>query len=337
MMPKNIFLIVLLGFTLTVGSSGVAASQNPQEILESSLKAQLHLSWTGVSRVEAFQEGENVILVTQIVHQPQLFHFVKYLEPSMLRGRIIFDDGVYARNYVPGKNKLSISPSFNSLEAGKKQIENLALLLKNYQVSASPGGALLNRPVIKISLDPLYPGNPRMVIWVDEETHFPLKRERYSAEGKLINVTTFMSLEFPNQVDSQKLMEGLSLKLKEKPLPPQSLALTMEEVKKQAKFDVSLPRYLPPGYSVRETRLLEEGKLVKLTYTNGLGVVCLFQRPRAHVKMRYYSRVKFGQMGAQFREKGISRTLVWTRENITYVLIGDISRDELNRIALSIE
>jgi negative regulator of sigma E activity len=216
-------------------------------------------------------------------------------------------------------------------------MENLSLLLQNYQVSVQPGGEILGHQVDKVALRPLYPGNPTLVLWVDTETSFPLRRERYNPHGELTSWTEFVSLEFSAPMDREKLVQGLPEDVEQAMLASPPVSLDLEEVQSQARFSVLIPEYVPPGYTFREALLLEEGRTIKLTYTNGLGVICLFQRPRAEVKMRYYTEIRVGKMGVQFRERGISRTLVWARNGVTYVLIGDVSREELGKMAASIQ
>jgi len=100
-------------------------------------------------------------------------------------------------------------------------------------------------------------------------------------------------------------------------------------MKRKIRFPVSIPHYLPAGYEFQEAVLLFEGRAVKLTYTNGLGVICLFQMP-PNIKWRGYPEMIFKDfVGAH--------PLVWKKRGRTLVLIADISRKELVKIKQSVK
>jgi len=103
------------------------------------------------------------------------------------------------------------------------------------------------------------------------------------------------------------------------------------------KFPLKVPEYLPPGYVLQGSSLVHEGIAVKLTYTNGLGVICFFQRPRANIKMENFERLRFGSLEGRIRVGEDEKTLVWNKSGMTFVLMSDISKEELRRIAESVK
>ncbi len=102
-------------------------------------------------------------------------------------------------------------------------------------------------------------------------------------------------------------------------------------------FPLKVPEYLPPGYVLQGASLVDEGISVKLTYTNGLGVICLFQRPRANIKMENFQRLRFGSLEGRIKMGEGEKTFVWNKSGMTFVLIGDILETELRRIVESVK
>ncbi len=82
---------------------------------------------------------------------------------------------------------------------------------------------------------------------------------------------------------------------------------------------------------------MEEGIATKLTYTDGLGVICFFQRPRANIIMRNFQRLMFGSLEAKIRVGEDEKTLVWNKSGMTFVLMSDVSKEELRKIAESVK
>jgi len=191
-------------------------------------------------------------------------------------------------------------------------------------ISQLPDEEIAGRGVYVISLLPQYSGNPGLKIWIDKETFLPLKQERRSSEGKLTFSSQFVEIHFDKKL-SREEFNDIPKSVKDRGfLPPHQVISDIEELKKISKFSLSFPRYLPSGYSFQEGVLLNGGQRVALTYTNGLETIVLFQSSPINLKIDDDREMPFG-------------TKFWTDKRKTFVLIANISEEELTKIVKSIE
>ena len=78
-------------------------------------------------------------------------------------------------------------------------------------------------------------------------------------------------------------------------------------------------------------------RAVKLIYTNGLEVIVLFQTPRMNIRMGHHRFIHSGNLRIRLREGPHGKTLVWDREEKTFILMGEVTLKELIKVASSIE
>jgi len=309
----------------------------PQEILSRSLEAQFELDLEGIKKTEFHTHQKDYILTARFIRLGPDFSYLLYLSPSKLKGRMILDDGTSRKDYIPLKKKLRIYPSLNSSLMQQRRRENLKLLLTNYTISRQPDEFILGRPSYVIFFIPRYPGNPRLNIWVDKRTYLPLRKERYNAEGKMIASSSFVPFNLRKEFFRESAYQSARRILGEERAPAFPLFYTLQEIGRIVKFRLKVPEYLPPGYILQGASLVDEGMAAKLTYTDGLGVICFFQRSRANIKMRNFQRLRFGSLGGKIRVGEDEKTLVWNKSGMTFVLMSDISKEELRRIAESVK
>ncbi len=106
-------------------------------------------------------------------------------------------------------------------------------------------------------------------------------------------------------------------------------------MREKSRFPLSFPRYLPKGYDFQEATLLNGGKRVALIYSNGLQTIVFFQSLPVNLRMK--SRGDMPLKEALERLHSLVKIKFWTEKGKTFVLIGDISEEELTKIAQSIE
>ena len=192
----------------------------------------------------------------------------------------------------------------------------------NYKILRLLDGYILGRPVYVISLIPTHSGNPRRKVWIDKETYLALKEENYDWKGKLVSAFYYTEIHFNRRFSKEKLYQDFPRRPLKKPLFSRERFLSLKDLKGKIRFPVSIPHYLPPGYEFQEAVLLFKGRVLKLTYTNGIGVICLSQMP-SNIRLKGYF------------EGG--HPLVWRRGGKTFDLRGNTSPKELTKIAQSVK
>ncbi len=332
-----VFLSVFVFLSCTLGWVYPTWGIEPHEILSRSLEAQCQLDLEGIKRTEFHTGRENSVLTAGFIRLGRDFSYLLYVSPSRLKGRMVLDDGSSRKDYIPDEKKLRVYPSLNSRSMQQERQNNLNLLAANYTISRQRDEFILGRPSYVISVMPKSPGNPRLDIWIDKKTYFPLKKQRYNAEGKLIVSSSFIPFDLRKEVFRERVYQSVRrIRGKRKAvLSPRSY--TLDEVGRMVKYHLGVPEYLPRGYILRGVDLLDEGKTAKLTYTDGLGVICLFQRPRVNIKMRSFEKLRFGNLEGKLRAREDEKTLVWNKSGVTFILMGDILKKELGRIAESVK
>lgn len=296
----------------------------PEEILRLSLEAQFQVNAEGIKETRVCREEESYIIRAKIIYRKPDFSYILYLAPPMIKGRRILDNGKLRVEYIPGMNNPKHSSSLNSSLARKRREKSLHLILANYTISQLPDEYIAGREVYVISLVPQYPGSPGLKRWIDKETFLPLKQERYDSEGKLTFSSQFTEIHFGKKISEEEL-NHIPESVKDKGfLPPYQVVSDIEELKEISRFPLSFPKYLPSGYSFQEGVLLNGGQRVALIYTNGLETIVLSQGPPINLKIQGDREMPFG---TKFR----------TDKGKTFVLIANISEEELTKIMESIE
>jgi len=121
----------------------------------------------------------------------------------------------------------------------------------------------------------------------------------------------------------------------EAPIISNGHTLMLSEARQAAGFDVVLPAWLDPGYSLDQIRRIEGRDALQLLYTDGINSVSLFEQPLD------------GQRGLEpkdFREYAVYRNkeqaggtiLAWRDNARSYVLIGNTELSQLMNMAQSI-
>ena len=319
---QKILLYIIVLVILVGGIASPLLAMEPKEILRRSLGAQFGLDFEGVQKEESRLPGRSYTKTTRVIRQKPDFTYIATLAPSRFKREVILDDGKFRIWHIRGSNKLEFFPSLNSPEAKEIKRKSLNLIFSNYKISQLLDGYVLGRPVYVISLIPRHPGNPRRKVWIDKETYLPLKEENYNWKGKMISAFHYTEVHFDRQFSKEKFYRDFPRRPIKKVFSAQERFLSLKEMKRRIRFPVSIPRYLPPGYEFQEAVLLFKGKAVKLTYTNGLGVICLSQMP-SNIRLKGYF------------EGG--HPLVWRRGGKTFDLRGNTSPKELTKIAQSVK
>jgi outer membrane lipoprotein-sorting protein len=256
-----------------------------------------------------------------------------------------------------------------------------ALAERNYVARDAGEAPVAGRPTRLVDIAPRRKGPVARRLWLDRETSFALKRERYNAEGRLTSATEYEEVDFgaPVPPDTFSVPEGWAK------LEPggQGPRLTVHELSARIGFPVSVPRYLPEGYVLLGGYVQEWGRwgirMAELWYTDGLRVLSVYERPKGegpprpgmahgrggrhgdragrgrgghpdrgggrgappgrHPRGRGDGR-GFGPPGAEVMtlvDRGTEKAVRYFGAELVVVVVGDVTADELVRVAKSVE
>lgn len=254
------------------------------------------------------------------------------------RGLLVID-GHTAWQYLPEQGVVLKRPSRG--EGGELlRPEQLRRALLSYEVHASPTETVAGRRSRALEFAPRQGGSrPRRRIWVDEETGLILRTEVYGTDSRLSWLTVFEDLDFRPSFDAAvftmrvpagaRIVEAGS-----------DLCLEPAEAERIAGLPVALPLYLPEGFvrqCIRARRQRDYGE-VQMVFGDGLSLLSLFESTsfRDPGGAAAAPAVTVGPWTGRWHEFGLVTGISWRTPWAHLALLGELSREELHKIAGSV-
>ncbi len=275
-------------------------------------------SWT----MELWADGQNSKVQFMVPHPEGPRQIITFTRP----------DGVwvllpFAKRLIHHKGKTLPSwQDFWGLRSDK-----LDLAQRNYTLQVIGRDRISGLFCLILDLTPKTKGNPARKIWVHPPTRLPVKVERYAPDGALE-----MRVEFTEAQINQPLpvmvfdttvpsdWETIELPLHRQPLVP-------ADAERVLGFPLLLPGWLPPGYIHEGTFAIQNRrwKIAHLIYTDGIGVISVFQHP--FIKDRPPSH-QTSPVHRMFLQRKVLRDI----GNVRVVLLSDVAREWLEKMADSL-
>jgi hypothetical protein len=249
-----------------------------------------------------------------------------------------------------------------------------SLAERNYVAREVGTGTVAGRRVRAYEVTRREGGGPALNLWLDKATGFALKRERYTVEGKLATATEYTQVDFGASVPADVFRPPTGWRLEQEHAPPPETPLDV--LSEKLGFTVRSPRYLPPGYALLGSYQSERGRwereMAELRYTDGLRTLSVFERAKGRGEQAAPRRYRGGSNeeadqhqrgrteGGRGRGRGRGRsgggpgfgppegpvTVVahgyeqavrYLTGDLVVIVIGDLTSDELLRIAHSFD
>ena len=188
--------------------------------------------------------------------------------------------------------------------------DHVKLLLSNYTPVASGKSKVAARGTDVIRLQPKTPGNPKLILWVDEKTGVILRSERYLHTGALATRSAYSSISFSPALST--VLYTVPKQWKRVNTGAASNPISANQVQKSAGFKPLKPSYVPKGYVLDGyfLRRTGSGKIaVVLKYTDGLNSITVFQRECGNGQDRGKNRGYGRQMRAGNQGMGKNRCM----------------------------
>ncbi|HOK54567.1 MAG TPA: MucB/RseB C-terminal domain-containing protein [Armatimonadota bacterium] len=298
-------LIVLFGLSV----AGIYAAMDPAEIVRKSQNADKYVSYRGLKYADITIDKKTVRAHFKIVHRKPDHTRTEYFQPAELAGIISIDKGSDSWRYLPAQQKWQ----HNKWELAPQRID---LALKNYNAVSAGKEKICGRSAYVIKLIPKKKGNPSETIWVDDKYFLVLKSELRNSSGTPVSVSAFREISFePTDIKDSAFAVPVNVKPPNNPVPDLG-------------FKVVKPKYIPKGYSFVQTTTVPVTKDVyaaHLMYTNGINTISIFERKRDKNSDKWDDR---GNMANVVR---------FDHGQVTFTIIGDISKAELQKIANSLK
>jgi len=219
--------------------------------------------------------------------------------------------------------------------------EEIELIAQNYNLEESASTEkIVSYETNILTITPKFAGRPTKRIFFASKNGVILRVEDLDAEGVLQEMFVYTRISFnPETVeDKWKIFE------KEiKPRPPRSSSISLAEAEKVLKIKPVQPEYLPPGFQLKDIRIIKirENDSILLEYTDGLVNFTLFEKtgnpPRIRDRdRREETEVELGGITVYKRLFRGTDTFRWSGAKIHFFLIGAIPTAEMQKVVESI-
>jgi len=335
---------IALLFALLFGAQAAAGSpmsrdQRALTLLQATVDASRHISF--VAQVEFLTIGTHgsQASIFRVEHSAPDLTRRWYLSPPNLYGDWTLSRGTSTYSVDVKRRRIVVTPNETfGLHYGWRH--NLGLLMHNYTPVVGPTEHVAGRTAFTIALVNRYTGATTMRLWIDAQTNLTLQREVYASTGSLVLQMRFNEVRFTAAIprttfdlpSHYAMVTGPS-----RGVPSDNPASVMA----LAGFPARAPHYLPEGFTPVAADLAQENSVrtLHLLYSDGLRTVSLFENARgAAVDMSGYRASSFadGSVRGESVDEGSTTLLAWSQGGLHFALVGDLNRDELERIAASI-
>ena len=280
------------------------------EVLRRSEAADRFVSYRGMKIVKFYVPSVQTVKL-KVVHLKPDETRTDYFAPPALAGVTVIQDGDNLWRYLPCRCVWERSRLGRPLP--EDMIRRAALA--NYDLRLAGTDVVAGRPAYVIRAYPKHPGERAHQVWIDKRYYVTIATEADSPDGYVINSSRYTKIEF-NPGDISPSVFKVTGKIK----PVRKTAAPV-------KFKILGPRYIPRGYAqVSMSTLSVNGHTsVCMQFSNGADTISFFERP-------VNCRCKVPVIHSRY-----TRVMTWTRRNMAYTLIGDLSYAELHKIANSIK
>jgi outer membrane lipoprotein-sorting protein len=260
-------------------------------------------------------------------------------EMHATRGLLVVD-GESTWQYLPERGVVLKRPA--RVEGGEVlRPEQLRRALASYLVRVLSSERVAGRPSRTVEFTPRQAGTrPRRLVWFDEETGLILRTEVYGTDRRLRWLSVFEDLEYRPALDAEtfKMLVPPGVRVVESGDEP---CLEPAAAERLAGLPVALPDYIPEGFErqcIRARRRSGYGE-IQVVFGDGLSLLSLFastsfREPSADATSA--TPVEVGHGTGRWHDLGLVTGISWRTPWAHLALLGELSRDELHKIAKSV-
>lgn len=218
--------------------------------------------------------------------------------------------------------------------------EEIELIAQNYNLEESASTEkTANYETNILTITPKFAGRPTKRIFFARENGVILRVEDLDAEGVLQDMFVYTRISCnPETVERKWNVFEKEIK----PRPPRSASISFAEAEKMIKTKPIQPEYLPPGFQLKDVRIIKsrENDSILLEYTDGLVNFTLFEKAGKLPRIRDRDRreeidVELGGTTVYKRRFRGTDTFRWSGAKIHFFLIGAIPTAEMEKVVAS--
>ena len=216
--------------------------------------------------------------------------------------------------------------------------KSLDLARRNYSIETVGTSQVGQRKVVRVHLRPHFSGRPRQEIWIDPEVGLSLRSEVYGKGGNLSSLETFSEVEINPTISEAALKLNLPRRIRKAEViiyPQPNLAAAAEGFR----HPFYIPESLPRGFVLQGIVLNRIGPTsrLQLIYSDGLTSLSIFQEKYQPAPDSALSVGPQRERSFVALSRGLTKLFAFHREDTKIVVVGEIDRDEINRVVESLK
>lgn len=330
------------GAALIVGLSLAGASggeEPPDGWIVDAMAAPTLISYSGTVEVVRFGRNGSEASVYRIQHRaPNLTQRI-YTSPDSLRGDEVVTRGddsfavdVQRHRIVETKNQASDDQIARD--------DNYLLLRANYRAVSQGSQTIDGRDVRDVALINKYTHASTMLVRIDAATKLALEKEQYASDGAMVSQVRFQDVRYGVTIpDSAFAVPSAYTTVRDTNIGKPSD--DVDAVVRDAGFSARCPHALPEGFTAVEGRIVHPKHLptVHVLYSDGIRTVSLFEYSGSRALDLAGAdpvATSVGGHEAHYLERGAATLLTWNDDALHYTLVGDLTLQELQKLAQSI-
>ena len=325
---------------LALGGVSAGAQGNANSLLRSAINAPNGVSYVGQVQNVQFGQSHADATIFRIEHKSPDLTRRWYVAPQSLYGDSIISRGDTSYN-VDVKHGRIIVLKDDVIDDQVAMDDNFGLLSHNYTSVMGPDETVAGRRAISVLLVNKYTGQTVMRVWLDAETHLVLQKERYANTGSIMYQMRFDQIRYTNAVPSAIFDVPTKGFTRIRGADHASISSDIANVVRMAGFRARFPRHVPNGFTpvAGDVADVKGVRTLHLLYSDGIRTVSLFVNARdSAIDMSRYQVHSVSLHGSEARyvSDGPTTLLAWSQSGLHLALVGELSRDELLKIANSV-
>jgi len=331
-----------LACALVLPLSGVAPAQGQDgtPLLREAVTAYAKYSYIGQVQNTDYGMRRADAVLFRVEHRAPDMTRRWYLAPEGLFGDSIISRGDTSYDVDPRTHRVIVTED-DALDDQVAMDDNFGLLLHNYRAVMAPDDNVAGRRTLNVLLINRYTGETVMRIGMDADTKLVLHKERYAASGSVAHEMRFEQIRYTGDIPKALFTVPTAgytrISGPNHAIPSNDLTAVV----RTAGFAAAGPKYLPDGFLpvAGDVTDVKGVRTLHILYSDGLRTVSLFENARgAAVDLSKYTvhETKVRSGTAKYVEDGPTTLLAWASGARHFELVGELSRDELVRIASSV-
>lgn len=326
---------------LALGGGRIPArAQDAMQLLRDAVNAYAKCSYIGQVQNVDFGSTRAIAVLYRIEHRAPDLTRRWYLAPESLYGESIISKGDTSYDVNPHDNRIVVIRD-DAIDDQVAEDDNFGLLLHNYRAIMGPQESVAGRRTFSVLLVNRYNGATVMRVSLDADTKLVLEKERYSATGSVSHQMHFENIRYTGTIPADLFAIPVAGYARVNGPSHGSPSADLQAVVHTAGFNALGPKYLPEGFVplAGDVSDIKGVRTLHLIYSDGLRTVSLFENARgAAVDLTKFTvhRTSVQSREAQYVLDGPTTLLAWAQGNLHLTLVGELSQDELVRIASSV-